>query len=327
MPADHILIENFLESLAGEYGSSNATLESYADGLGLFRTFLSRSKTSLAEVTHSDVIGFIKFLDERGYAEGTVTNRCSIIRSFYRFMVEDGVLERNPTSLMEPMKRRRSLPVVMTVSEVDILLAHVNKEARDTGQSIFQQASMARRAAILETLYASGMRVSEAIQLPARVLNANDRLLMVRGKGKKDRLVPLHQSARDAMSLWRRLANEYGSASEKWLFHSVRDGDCPLTRQAVYEDIQKATREAGISNPKRVTPHVLRHAFATHLLSGGADLRVIQMLLGHADLGTTEIYTHVSNDRAIEMVSKLHPLATAGAEAKTRTRAKAKVSA
>ena len=165
-----------------------------------------------------------------------------------------------------------------------------------------------RRAALFEVLYASGMRVSEAVNLPAKAIASGARSMIVTGKGGKDRLVPLHDRAIEAIAFWRRLAAAYGSQSEKWVFHSVRNGATALTRQSALAEIKEAAVAAGIPNPDRVSPHKLRHAFASHLLSNGANLREIQEMLGHADLGTTEIYLHTDMSRTAAMVRDLHPL-------------------
>ncbi|TKB08697.1 MAG: integrase, partial [Mesorhizobium sp.] len=166
----------------------------------------------------------------------------------------------------------------------------------------------ARRAALFEALYSSGMRITEAVRLPASVLANNGKMFNIRGKGDKERMVPLGSRAVEAMRLWRSLAAEYGVVSPKWLFHSVRDGSKPTSRSAAFRDVRETAEMAGLARPDEVSPHVLRHAFATHLLSNGADLRAIQTLLGHEDIGTTEIYTHVDQRRSIDMVIRLHPL-------------------
>lgn len=310
MPSDGMLAENFMEAMAGEHAAAAATLDSYRDGLDLFLGWLSSMKLTLPVVRHEDIVEYLGFLGRKGYAEGTIVNRCSVMRSLFRFLAADGLIDRDPTSFMDPMKRRRTLPTVLSVEEVGRLLERANVLAEDREASPFQQASLARRAALFETLYASGMRVSEAIRLPANVLRRNERMLSIVGKGNKERLVPLHDAARESIWRWRTRAEAYGTVSPRWLFHSVRDGSKPLARQSAYEDIQAAAADAGLARPELVTPHVLRHAFATHLLSNGADLRAIQMLLGHADLGTTEIYTHVDLSRSHSMVLDLHPLAS-----------------
>jgi len=308
MRSDEILAENYMEAMAGERGASDATLDTYRDGLDLYLSWLGSKQITIRSAKHADVVEYLGYLAAQGYSDLTIANRVSILRSFYRFLVEDGILVSNPTTLMEPMKRPRNLPVVLSVEEVDQLLSVAHERAADETGTLFQKASLARRAALFETLYATGLRVSEAVKLHANVLKRKEKMISVVGKGNKERLVPLHDAARNAIRLWRERVDKYGSASEKWLFHSVRDGTAPLSRQSVNKDILEAAAEAGIANPHRVTPHVLRHAFATHLLSNGADLRAIQMLLGHADLGTTEIYTHVDQSRAIAMVRDLHPL-------------------
>ncbi|MGX5805390.1 tyrosine recombinase [Bradyrhizobium sp. Arg314] len=310
MTSDAILGENFMEAMAGEHGAAAATLDSYQDGLDLFLGWLSFMKLTLPVVRHEDIVEYLGFLARKGYAEGTIVNRCSVMRSLFRFLASDRLIDRDPTSFMDPIMRRRPLPTVLPMEEVERLLERANALAEDTEASLFQQASLARRAALFETLYASGMRVSEAIRLPATVVHQNERMLTIVGKGNKERLVPLHDAARDAIRRWRARAEAYGCVSPRWLFHSVRDGSKPLARQSAYDDIQAAATDAGLARPKLVTPHVLRHAFATHLLRNGADLRAIQVLLGHADLGTTEIYTHVDLSRAHSMVMDLHPLAS-----------------
>lgn len=310
MVSDRLLAEAFIDAVSGERIASENTVETYRDALELFLGWLDERKLRLRDVRHEDIVSYAGWLDSR-YAEATVLNRLSVMRGLFRFLTAEGRLDADPTVHMQPAKQERPLPHVLSQDEVERLLAHVGLAAADTSASPFMQASLARRAAVIEVLYASGMRVSEAVFLPGNALARNERYLLVSGKGGKERVVPLHARAVEATRLWRSRAAAYGVASSRWLFHSVRNGARPLTRQAVYKDIRQAAAEAGIEPSGRVTPHVLRHCFATHLLSNGADLRAIQMLLGHADLGTTEIYTHVDRDRAIRMVQDLHPLSEA----------------
>jgi integrase/recombinase XerD len=208
---------------------------------------------------------------------------------------------------MAPMRRRQRLLTVLSIAEVDRLLIKAHALADDPSSGLFKQASYARRAALLETIYGSGMRVSEAVSLRARTACAKVSHLLIRGKGDKERIVPLHAKALDAILRWRRLAAEYGTHSGIWLFHSVRDGKKHLTTRAAELEIKDTAVAAGLSRADLVTPHGLRHAFATHLLANGADLRLIQSFLGHADFGTTEIYTHVEISRSKAMVMDLHP--------------------
>lgn len=307
MATDRLMAEAFLDAVAGERVASENTVETYRDALDLFLGWLEERRIALRDVTHPDIVNYAGWLGSR-YAEATIMNRLSVMRGLFRFLAGEGMIKADPTIHMQPGRHGRPLPYVLSQKEVDSLLAHVARAAEDTSASPFMQASLARRAAVIEILYASGMRVSEAVSLPGNALARNERYLLVKGKGGKERVVPLHEKAVEAARLWRARAAAYGVVSPKWLFHSVRSGARPLTRQAVYKDIRQAAAEAGIGSPEKVTPHVLRHCFATHLLSNGADLRAIQMLLGHADLGTTEVYTHVEQGRAFAMVNDLHPL-------------------
>jgi integrase/recombinase XerD len=245
---------------------------------------------------------------DAGYAEATLAHRRSVVRGLHGFLVAEELSTSNPTRDLAPMKRSAPLPYTPTIEEVDQLLEAAHRQASDASVGLYRQAGYARRAALLEVLYASGMRVSEAVHLPSSAICSGARAITVAGKGGKERLVPLHERAVQAVSLWRGLAQEHGTASDSWLFHSVRDGSRPLTRQASLLEIKEAARAAGLRHPDRISPHKLRHAFATHLLRNGADLRVIQELLGHADLGSTEIYTHVDVSRAQAMVRDLHPM-------------------
>jgi len=304
----------WLDALSAEKGSSRNTLQAYEDGLLSYLTWLGDREMRLADVRPETVLDFIGDLDGRGYAEATVLHRRTVVRSLHRFLIAEGMAESDPTFRFEPMKRRQKLPFVLSIAEVDRLLETAHVLAADPSDGPGRQAGYARRAALFETLYASGMRISEAIALPAKAIKPGTRALTIRGKGNKDRLVPLHDRAVEAILNWRRLAKANGMVSEQWLFHSVRDGSKHLTRQAALKEIKSAALAAGLRSPEKVSPHVLRHAFATHMLSNGADLRVIQELLGHSDIGTTEIYTHVDTSRTARMVFDLHPLNEATAE-------------
>jgi integrase/recombinase XerD len=198
---------------------------------------------------------------------------------------------------------------VLSIDETEALLETARRLAADPSVGLYRQAGHARRAALFETLYASGMRISEALSLPSDAARPGTRMLLVRGKGDKQRLVPLHPRAIEAIAHWQRLAAVYcGRVPSPWLFHAVRNGTKALTRQAALLEIKEAAVAAGLPNPERVSPHVLRHAFATHMHAGGTDLRVLQELLGHAGIETTQIYTHLDTSRLHHMVRDLHPL-------------------
>lgn len=298
----------WLDALAAERGATPGTLDTYGDDIACYLGFLAERRLALPDVTVEHVRDYLACLDERGYAQATLAHRRSVVRSMHRFLIAEELATRDPTVEVAPMKRPKRLPYTPTIHEVDRLLQIAHAQAADVSVGLYRQAGYARRAALLETLYASGMRITEAVTLPASAVGPKARAMTIRGKGGKERLVPLHDRAVQAVKWWRRLAKAHGTRSDKWLFHAVRDGSHPLTRQAALLEIKKTALSAGLRNPDRISPHKLRHAFATHLLANGADLRAIQEMLGHADLGTTEIYTHVEVSRTTAMVVDLHPM-------------------
>lgn len=306
MARDQDYKEAWLESLAND--CAKATLDSYENDLDCYLGWLGRQEKRLVDVEYADLGRYMAYLGRKGYAENTIIHRRAVVRTFHNFLYLDGITNNNPATQLEPAKHRQQLPFVMTLNEVERFLETAHAMAGDSSLILYRQAGYARRAALFETLYSSGMRISEAVRLPASVLTGNGRMIAVKGKGDKERMVPLGKRAVEAMHLWRSMAKELGVASSRWLFHSVRDGAKPTNRSAAYRDIQETAVAAGLSRPSKVTPHVLRHAFATHLLANGADLRAIQTLLGHEKIGTTEIYTHVDMSRAEKMVLDLHPL-------------------
>ncbi len=311
---DRAMAELWLTALLSEQASSLGTIDTYTDDIETYLTWLAKQGLTLFDVRREDVTAYLGSLIERGFAETTLAKKRSVVRNLHRFMVAEGHSTSDPTTLLEPMKRRRALPLVLSMKEVDQLLDTAHARAADTSTTPFQHASFARRAALFETLYASGMRVSEAVNLPWKAFRNDARMLYVRGKGDKERLVPMHARAVEAIMRWRKAVAAYGVASEKWVFHAVRDATKPLTRVSALEDVKQAALDAGLRRPALLSPHKLRHAFATHLLANGADLRVIQEMLGHADLGSTEIYTHVDISRRQRMVLDLHPLGDSAEE-------------
>ncbi|MFB0493636.1 integrase/recombinase XerD [Methylobacterium sp. OAE515] len=302
------LIEEWLEASAAERGTANSSLEVYRNSARCWADFLAGRGKTIVQASRADFTDYLGHLDAKNLSEATIGHRRTVVRSLHRFLLAEELVEIDPTSLVAPMKRPRRLPLVLSMSEVDRLVETAHAQARDETVGLYRQAGYARRAALFEILYASGMRVSEAVNLPAKAIASGTRSMIVTGKGGKDRLVPLHDRAIEAVAFWWRLAAAYGSRSEKWVFHSVRNGATALSRQSALAEIKEAAVAAGIPNPDRVSPHKLRHAFASHLLSNGANLREIQEMLGHADLGTTEIYLHTDMSRTAAMVRDLHPL-------------------
>jgi len=301
----------WLDALATELGASAGTIATYTDDLNCYLAWLEEISLSLDAVGLEHIRDYIAALDERGYAGSTIARRITVARGLHKFLIAEELGSRDPTSHLSSMRRPRKLPFVLSIAETEALLETAHRLAADPSVGLYRQAGYARRAALFETLYASGMRISEALSLPSDAAPAGTRMLLVRGKGDKQRLVPLHDRAIEAIALWQKLAKAYsGAAPSPWLFHAVRNSAKALTRQAALQEIREAAVAAGLAKPDRVSPHVLRHAFATHMHSGGTDLRVLQELLGHAGIETTQIYTHLDTSRLHNMVRDLHPLNT-----------------
>ncbi|MBM6583855.1 tyrosine recombinase [Microvirga sp. BT689] len=309
MRANLRLAQLWLDALATELGASAGTIDTYTDDLNCYLAWLSEKSLGLDDVGLEQVRDYIADLDQRGYAGSTIARRITVARGLHKFLIAEELGSRDPTSNLSTMRRPRKLPFVLSITETESLLETAHGLAADPSVGLYRQAGYARRAALFETLYASGMRISEALSLPADAAPPGTRMLLVRGKGDKQRLVPLHERAIAAIAQWQKLARAYsGGAPSPWLFHSVRNGTKALTRQAALLEIKEAAVAAGLASSDRVSPHVLRHAFATHMHSGGTDLRVLQELLGHAGIETTQIYTHLDTSRLHQMVRDLHPL-------------------
>src|SRR5215217_3214794 len=309
MRANRRLAQLWLDALATELGAAAGTIETYTDDLTCYLTWLEAQNLGLQDVTLERLRDYITDLDQRGYAGSTVARRITVVRGLHRFLITEDLGSNNPTATMPAMRRPRKLPFVLSINETEALLETAHTLAADASVGLYRQAGYARRAALFETLYASGMRISEALSLPSDAAPPGTRMLLVRGKGDKQRLVPLHDRAIEAIAQWQKLASTYsGGKPTQWLFHAVRNGSKALTRQAALLEIKEAAVAAGLASPERVSPHVLRHAFATHMHSGGTDLRVLQELLGHAGIETTQIYTHLDTSRLHQMVRDLHPL-------------------
>lgn len=301
-------IAPFLEAIHAERDASENTLLGYRRDLEDLADFLeARGLRDGTEVSRADLEDWLVDLETRGLAEATRARRLSAARQLFRFAFEEGWRETDPAAQMGGPRRKRKLPGTLEIEEVDALLA----AAERTGRS---ETDRVRNACLMKLLYATGMRVSELVSLPVAAARGDPEMILVRGKGEKERLVPVSEEARAAIRHWLEVrdaqearAVKAGKPASRFLFPGPgKSGH--LTRVRFFTLIKEIAVEAGIS-PARVTPHKLRHAFATHLLAGGADLRVIQMLLGHADVSTTEIYTHVLDERLKELVLQHHPLA------------------
>ncbi|MGE5780145.1 MAG: site-specific tyrosine recombinase XerD [Hyphomicrobiales bacterium] len=303
--SDQAWIELFLDMIAAERGGAKNTLAAYARDLADFSAELGQAGRTIAGASTDDLRGYLGSLARRRFAASSVARRLSAIRQLYRFLYAEGHRADNPSAVIEGPKRNRALPKVLSIAEVDRLLAQARADMGQADQGAPKQLRATRLACLIEVLYATGLRVSELIALPISAAERNARMLTVRGKGNKERLVPLNEAAKKAMSEYLALLSANGVRQTKWLFPSFgRTGH--LTRQHFARELKALAAAAGL---RQVSPHVLRHAFASHLLHNGADLRVVQTLLGHADISTTQIYTHVLEERLKSLVRDLHPLA------------------
>jgi len=292
--------EAFLEMMSVERAAAKNTLTAYARDLTAATEFLDGRGRDLADASAEDVEAYFTALGARGLSPATASRRRAALRQFYRFVLGEGWRADDPSRRVEAPKKGRSLPKVLSRDEVDRLIAAAG--ARDGAQGL-------RLACMVELLYASGLRISELTALTLAALARDPAYLIVRGKGGKERLAPLNAAARTAVKAYLAVRPGFlpkGDKANPWLFPS-RGKEARLTPRRFAQLLDEAAAGAGI-DPARVSPHVLRHAFATHLLEGGADLRVVQTLLGHADIGTTQIYTHVAGDRLAEVVASKHPL-------------------
>ena len=308
MTADmHRWISTLLESQAAELGAARNTLLAYGRDLKHFAGWLAHRGSDFAKATQADVENYLISCDANGLAKATRARRLSAIRQMYRFAHEEGWRADNPALRLKGPGRDLRLPGTLDHAEVDALI----ESAKGYGRGKMDQK---RNGALLELLYATGMRVSELVELPVASVRGAPRMILVRGKGEKERMVPLSPPAMQALAEWLVLRDAAGDVARlagkpqsKYLFPGPGVAG-HLTRQHFYLLIKDIAAAGGVS-PAKVTPHTLRHAFATHLLAGGADLRAIQMLLGHADVATTEIYTHVLDDHLKALVLNHHPLA------------------
>ena len=297
----------FIEMLMAERGAASHTVSAYARDLSDFLTFLATKKTAAAAASADDVRAYLEVLAADGLAPTSRARKLSAIRQFFRFLLAEGVRTDDPTSAIDSPKRGRPLPKVLSLAEVETLIGTA-KEACASAPDGSQRRRAYRLNALLETLYASGLRVSELVALPRNVLAVDDRVLTIKGKGGRERLVPLNDAAREALSAYLGvMAQEPALKASPFLF-PTGDGGQHMTRQRLGQELKALALAAGL-DPARVSPHVLRHAFASHLLERGADLRTVQQLLGHADISTTQIYTHVIEERLRRLVEEHHPLA------------------
>jgi integrase/recombinase XerD len=293
-------VESFLEMMSAERGAAVNTLQSYERDLEDARSFLRTHGTGLTDASADDLRSYLSHLAGQGFKSSSQARRLSALRQFYKFLYAEGLRTDDPTGILDAPKKARTLPKTLSIEHVTRLIGQAEAEAKSG------KGDAMRMHALIELLYATGMRVSELVSLPASVLAQNGRFLIIRGKGNKERLVPLSQAAIRAMRAYGEQLQEDG-ADSPWLFPSNgKAGHLP--RQVFARDLKSLAARAGI-RVAAISPHVLRHAFASHLLANGADLRAVQELLGHSDISTTQIYTHVLEERLHDLVQNHHPLA------------------
>jgi integrase/recombinase XerD len=303
---DEALIASFLDMLKAERGAARNTISAYASDLREIARFLALRQKCFRTSARQDIESFFAERKAEGLSPNSAARKLSCLKRFMRFLIAEGKLNADPSALIDGARSKRQLPSTLSLREVDQLLDAAHAAASSAGPSARRRAI--RLACLLELLYGTGLRVSELVSLPRSALQGDCRMLTVKGKGGRERMVPLNAKAREALDLYLQFLPPEGRKSKEspWLFPSWGEGG-HLTRQKFARDLKSLGESAGIEGD-RLSPHVLRHAFASHLLDRGADLRVLQTLLGHADISTTQIYTHVLEERLRQTLFDFHPL-------------------
>ena len=295
----HRLIGQFLEMMSAERGASAHTLAAYGRDLAEYAEFLGKPAD---QASPDDVTDFMADMDARGFAATTAARKLSAVRQFHHFLLTEGITKRDPTQSLAGPKKPKALPKILNIEDVERLLKVAQEQASSAKGK--QKERLTRLWCLVELLYATGLRVSELVSLRVRAVMADPRILTIKGKGGRERLVPLNDGAGQALKAWLKMRPDKESVH---LFASPQ-AEGHLTRQHFANELKYLAGLAGISS-KAISPHILRHAFASHLLAGGADLRAVQQMLGHADISTTQIYTHVLEERLKKLVETSHPLA------------------
>ena len=299
------LIESFLDMMSAERGASINTLSAYRRDLLDFHGWLAGRGKDAKRAARDDVRAYLAKLAEAGIAGSSQARRLSALRQFFGFLYSDGIRSDDPTVAIDAPKRGRPLPKILSREDMELLIDTAAVQASESAEGV-------RLACIVEVLYASGLRVSELATLPLAAARNRDGVLLVKGKGGKERLAPLNPRASESIARWLEVRERFlprgerRRHAERFMFPS-RSAECHLTRRRLHQMLKALALEAGL-DPDKLSPHVLRHAFATHLVEGGADLRSVQTLLGHADIATTQIYTHVARDRLAATMAAAHPL-------------------
>ncbi|HEV2650885.1 MAG TPA: site-specific tyrosine recombinase XerD [Rhizomicrobium sp.] len=301
--SDSTTIESFLDMMSAERGASINTLAAYRRDLLDFAGHRAGKGGSARDASRDDIKSYLERLSRAGTSSATQARRLSALRQFFAFLYGEGIRKDDPTNALDAPRRERPLPKILSREDVEKLIA----TARTT-----ETAEGLRLLCMLEILYASGLRVSELVTLPLATVKNREGFMLVKGKGQKERLAPLNEPAREAIKAWLDVREEFPPLgpsrghAERFLFPS-RAAEGHLTRRRCHQMLKELALKANI-DPDKLSPHVLRHAFATHLVEGGADLRSVQTMLGHSDIATTQIYTHVAKDRLTQVMEASHPL-------------------
>ncbi|MEM7213911.1 MAG: site-specific tyrosine recombinase XerD [Pseudomonadota bacterium] len=301
------LVEAFLEMMSAERGASANTLSSYRRDLLNYGSAVASKDRTFLNVQTGLVQEHLVSLAESGMSASTQARHLSSIRQFHKFLFSENIRSDDPTGTVDSPKLGRPLPKIMSVEEVDSLIGAAEQTAFAKKGSIAKRIRAARLYCLIELLYATGLRVSELVSLPASSAKASGRFLNVIGKGNKERIVPLSRKAKQAISYYAEVSGAQRTANQSRFLFPASSREGHFTRQAFARDLKDLAISANL-DPAKISPHVMRHAFASHLLQNGADLRAVQQLLGHADISTTQIYTHVLDERLKQLVEEHHPL-------------------
>ena len=297
---NQLILENFLEVLASEKGLAVNTRISYKNDILQFLVFLEKNKKKINEITSIDIEKFTSKFTTQGLEKSTISRKMSALSHFFIFLLEENIIKSNPIHELDLPKQIKKLPKILSVDQVEKLI----KSSRED-----QSINGIRLNTMIEILYATGIRVSELVEMKLSATYAEKNFLLVQGKGNKERLVPISENTEDKIKDFLKIRNKFlnNDSESKWLFPSKQSSKGHITRQRFNQLLQTLCERVNLNNI-RISPHKLRHAFATHLLANGVDLRSLQQMLGHADISTTQIYTHVLKDRLKKLVSDNHPL-------------------
>jgi integrase/recombinase XerD len=300
-------IESFIEMLSAERDASENTLTAYKSDINQYFSFLVKKKINLIDANTSDIRKWISKLSETGIASSSLARKITAVKQLYNFLFEENIIKLNPAKTIDNPRLGRSLPKVLSEENITRLLDFIKNKTKDDNLTDLKRINLQRLLCQVEILYATGFRVSELIGLTINQVLGEDLFITIKGKGGKERLVPLTELAKKEILEYIDMIKISKNINLSYYLFPSRSKSGHITRQRFAQDLKAVSIEAGL-DPKSISPHVIRHAFASHLLSGGADLRVVQQMLGHSDISTTQIYTHILDDRLKSLVIKHHPL-------------------